>query len=289
MPPFSPLILRGFACRVKRVDDVVYSSSGDRPLFCDLYLPEEPDRPLPVVLFLHAGGWLSGDRRHGPDLKRYFAERGIAMASIDYRLSREAIFPAALEDVTASIAWLRSAGPGFGLDPGRIGLWGASAGGHLAALAALSAPETNVRAVVAAYPPVDFYRMGERSEDPKSHESRFLGAPIRTVPELVTRVNPATYARPGAPPFLLVHGESDTAVPVAQSRLLYDALRAHGNTVTLSTIQGLEHGFLNDDAFDQGPPLRHRLRASRPGETENVYEAPPFTFGSIETFFRRHL
>jgi acetyl esterase/lipase len=289
MPQFSPLILRGFACRVKRIEDVVYSSPGGRPLLCDLYLPEEPERPLPVVLFLHAGGWLAGDRRLGPDLGRYFSERGIAMASIDYRLSREAVFPAALEDVIAAIAWLRSAGPGFGFDPQRIGLWGASAGGHLAALAALSVPETDVRAVVAAYPLVDFYQMGERSEDLKSYESRFLGAPIHSVPALVMQANPVTYARPGAPPFLLVHGQGDTSVPVAQSRLLYDALRAHGNTVTLSTIQGLEHGFLNDNAFDQGPPLRHRLRASRPDETENVYEAPPFTFGSIETFFRRHL
>ncbi len=289
MPQLSPFILRGFACRVKRIDDLVYSSPGGTPLLADLYIPEEPARPLPTILFLHAGGWLAGDRRHGPDLARRFAERGFAMASIDYRLSREAIFPAALEDVIAAIAWLRSAGPEYGLNPERIGLWGASAGGHLAALAALSEPATNVRAVVAGYPPVDFYQMGKRSEDPESYESRFLGAPIRTVPDLVKQANPLTYIRPGAPPFLLVHGRTDSSVPVEQSQLLYDALRAADNPVTLSVIDGLAHGFLNDNSFDEGPPLRHRMRASRPGETENVYEAPPFTFGTIETFFRRHL
>ena len=294
MSHLSPFILRGFACRVKRIDDLVYASPGGRSLLADLYIPEEQERPLPTILFLHAGGWLAGDRRHGPDLARRFAERGFAMASIDYRLSREAIFPAALDDVIAAIAWLRSAGPEYGLDPERIGLWGASAGGHLAALAALSEPAlsepaTHVRAVVAAYPPVDFYQMGEKSEDPKSYESRFLGAPIRTVPDLVRQANPITYVRPGAPPFLLVHGRSDTSVPVGQSQLLYDALRLSDNAVTLSVIDGLGHGFLNDNSFDEGPPLRHRMRASRPGETENVYEAPPFTFGTIETFFRRHL
>jgi dipeptidyl aminopeptidase/acylaminoacyl peptidase len=168
-------------------------------------------------------------------------------------------------------------------------VWASAGGASLAALAALSAPETDVRAVVAAYPPVDFYQTGEKSEEPKSYESRFPGAPIRSVPELVRQADPATYARPGAPPFLLVHGEGDTSVAVAQSRLIYDALRAHENTVTLSTIEGLEHGFLNDNAFDRGPPLRHRKRAWRTGETENVYEAPPFTFGVMETFFRRYL
>ncbi|MES1261492.1 MAG: alpha/beta hydrolase [Acidobacteriota bacterium] len=289
MSPFSPVDLRGFPCQVTRLDDVVYASPNGKPLLADLYLPDEPVRPLPTILFLHAGGWLAGDRRLGPDLSRFFAERGFAMVSIDYRLSKEAVFPAALHDVVTAIQWLRSSAPIYGLDPGRIGLWGASAGAHLAALAALAAPETEVQAVVAVYPPVDFLRMGEQAASPKSYESRFLGAPLRTVPELVARANPARYARAGAPPFLLVHGRNDTAVPVGQSEILYEALRAGGNHVTLSVIEGLGHEFLHDNHFDQGPPRRHFLRASRPGETEQSVEAPPLTFGTIEAFFRRHL
>ena len=289
MPTFSPVILRGFPCRVTRFDDIVYASPDGQPLLVDLYLPDEAARPLPVILFLHAGGWLNHDRRFAPDLGRFFAERGFAMASLDYRSSRQAIFPAALQDVIAGIQWLRSAGAEYGLDPERIGVWGASAGGHLAALAALSVPETRVRAVAAVYSPVDFLQMGEESAGPRSYESRFLGAPIRTVPELVKQANPVTYVQPGAPPFLLVHGSADTSVPVSQSELLYEALRAAGNHVTLSVIEGLEHGFLNDNRFDQGPQRRHRLRASRPGEPEQVFDAPPLTFGTFETFFKRHV
>lgn len=286
MSPLSPLIIRGFPCRVKRIDDLVYSSQHGRPLLADLYLPEEPPRPLPVVLYLHSGGWLRGDRRTCPDLARFFAERGIAMLSIDYRLSDEAIFPAALDDVFAAIEWVRSEGPSHGLDPEHLGIWGASAGGHLASLAVLSEPETKVRCVVAAYPPVDFYQLPERAFAADSYESRFLGAPIREVPELVAKANPVTYARPGAPPFLIVHGRNDKLVPLNQSELLYEALRAHGNQVTLSVIDGLNHAFLEDNNFDQGPPLRHLVRST--GRDEPT-EAPPFTFGTLESFFRRNL
>ena len=252
--------------RVHRIDDLIYSSPGGRALLADLYLPVNPPSPPATVLFLHAGGWIAGDRRRGPDLSRHFAERGLAMASIDYRLSREAIFPAALDDVVAAIGWLRKVSPEYGLDPEKIGLWGASAGGHLAALAALSVPETRVKAVVAVYPPVDFLRMGEKSESPKSYESRFLGAPVRTVPELVRQANPAAWVRPGAPPFLLVHGTEDTSVPAEQSEILCEALRADRNEVTLLLLPGLDHGFLD-----------------QPSQT------PPDTFDEIERFFKRHL
>ncbi len=229
---------------------VRYSAPGGRPLLADLYLPEGTARPLPAVLYLHLGGWVRGDRRTCPDLARFSVQSGLAMLSIDYRLSGEAIFPAALDDVFAALDWLRSDGPAHGLDPERLGIWGASAGGHLAALAALSRPQPGLRCVVAAYAPIDFYQMTERSFAPDSYESRFLGAPIRQVPELVARANPVTYVRPGAPPFLIVHGREDRLVPLRQSELLYEALRAHGNPVTLSVIDGLGHAFFEDNHFE---------------------------------------
>src|SRR5262249_32110326 len=126
----------------------------------------------PVVLWIHGGGWKFGDRKSGPDLKRFFASRGIAMASIDYRLTGEAIFPAQIHDGKTAIRWLHEIAPAYDLDPERIGVWGASAGGHLAALAALSGdgvleperPEhaghtTRVAAVVDGYGPIDFLKM----------------------------------------------------------------------------------------------------------------------------------
>ena len=118
--------------------DLVYSHAGGRPRLLDLYLPRGSARPLPVILWLHAGGWRSGDRKQAPDLSRHFAMQGFAMASMDYRLSREATFPAQLHDVKAAVRWLRMNGERLGLDGRRIGLWGSSAGGHLATLAALT-------------------------------------------------------------------------------------------------------------------------------------------------------
>ena len=285
MPSFSPVILRGFPSRVNRVDDLVYASRNGRDLHADLYLPHGDDAPgpVPVIVWLHAGGWIAGNRRRAPDLARHFAERGFAMISIDYRLSREAIFPAALEDVISAIAWVRGVSKTWNLDPERIGVWGASAGGHLAALAALSAPDTRVKAVASIYPPVDFLAMPPSVKD---YESRFLGAPVAAVPDLVRKANPAAFAHAGAPPFLLVHGTADQEVPPTQSEILYDALRAENNFVTLSLIDGLEHGFL-ETVFDQTRP--QRVRTSAPNEPEYSADAPPFTWGTIETFFKRFL
>jgi acetyl esterase/lipase len=239
------------------------------------------------------------------------------MASIDYRLSGDAIFPAAVEDVKTAIRWLRSVANSYNLDPERIGLWGSSSGGHLAALAALSGPSlfqspdsehatysSDVQAVVDGYGPTDFLQMdaqrlahNDPSEDPESiqlpkdlrseaansFESLFLGAPINTCADLVQQANPVTYAKPGAPPFLILHGLADHAVPPQQSELLYEALSAHGNEVTLCLIPGLGHGFFNRNHLDNGGPRKATLRGSDQGQAEQgIFER---TLG----FFNRHL
>ena len=248
--------------------DLVYTVSGGRPRLLDLYLPSGAPRPLPVIVWLHAGGWRSGSRKQAPDLSRHFAMHGFAMASIDYRYSNEATFPAQLHDVKAAIRWLRANAEGYGLDGWRIGLWGASAGGHLATLAALTPDEefghpesganahrdlpTDVQAVVTAYAPIDFLQMdaqrddaliavddpsafvlppGARTADARSYESLLIGAPIHDRPDLARAASPLAYVTAGAPPFLIVHGRSDRAVPVQQSELLYDALARCGTDV----------------------------------------------------------
>ena len=289
---------------VEVLRDLTYSVINGKPLLLDLYRPRGTGGPLPVIIWLHGGGWRFGDRKLGPDLSRYFAQHGFAMASIEYRSSDEAKFPAALEDVKTAIHWLRAQSPQYGLAPNRIGLWGSSSGGHLAALAALTSP-SEVQAVVDGYGPTDFLQIDAhrlttgtyeddpesmqlppdlRSSSPDSFESRFLGAPIATCPELVQRANPVTYAHSGAPPFLILHGLSDTAIPPNQSELLYNALATYSNNeVTLCIVSGLGHGFLNRNHLDDGPPRKIEmrgtsLRATRPG-----------IFKMIEEFFRRHL
>ena len=145
-----------------------------------------------------------------------------------------------------------------------------------------------MRAVVDAYGPTDFLKMGPEHRSPKSFESRFLGAPIDTVPELVKRANPVEYATPGAPPFLILHGAEDTDVVCGQSVLLYEALAAAGNDATLCVIEGLGHGFLEND-FGERPAGRVRLREARPGLDEFVGDGPPVGYGTVETFFRKWL
>lgn len=306
---------------VSCVTDLVYSAPEGKPLAADLYLPQGVGERLPMILWLHGGAWRFGDRKLGPDLTRYFAQNGFAMASIDYRLSTDAIFPAQIRDVKTAIRWLRSIADRYGLDSGRIGLWGSSSGGHLAALAATSGPgifesaehseySSSVQAVVDGYGPTDFLQMdahrdpgGKPSDDPESiqlppgmrtadadsPESLLLGSPVPTCPERVREANPIAYAKPGLPPFLILHGLSDTAVPAHQSELLYAALTAHGNDVTLSLVEGLGHGFLNRNHFDQGPPRRTIMRHRSGGGAENVTDGPAVSFAGIEDFFREHL
>lgn len=308
---------------VKLIADLVYAAPGGSPQRLDLYLPEGGERPLPVIMWLHGGGWRFGDRKLGPDLSRYFAERGFAMVRIDYRLSGEATFPAQIHDVKAAIRWVRAHSNRYGLDGEHIGLWGSSSGGHLAALAATTGSgilegeeneyadqPSDVQAVVDGYGPTDFLQMdeqrdpsgkpsddpesiqlppGKRSSDADSLESLLLGAPIETRPDLVRLGNPIMYVKAGAPPFLILHGLSDTAVPAHQSVLLYEALTAAGNDVTLCLIKGLGHGFLNRNDFDKGPSRPVTVRCRRNGGPEQVTDGPPVTFDAIGTFFREHL
>jgi acetyl esterase/lipase len=302
----------------------MYARPGGVPLHADVYLPEGTGAPFPAIIWIHGGGWRSGNRELAPDLRRFFAERGFAMVAIDYRLSRAAVFPAQIEDLRTAIRWLRSVASAYGIDSSRIGLWGASAGGHLAALAALAPldcfrppdalyPEHNnaIQAVVVGYAPIDFLQLdahrpppGTRSEDPESlllpgpdvrsadadsYESLLLGAAIAMCPDRVRAANPIAYAGGPSVPFLILHGLADTTVAPHQSELLYDALKARHSDVALALIDGLGHGFLNRTHLDTAGPWGMDVReTSGDGkESRSRYCQPVFPF--IEAFFRATL
>ena len=306
---------------VRRIPAQTYACPGGVALLADLYVPEGTDAPPPAIVWLHGGGWRAGNRTLGPNLARFFAGAGFAMAAIDYRLSRRALFPAQIEDVRTAIRWLRAVAASHGIAADRLGLWGASAGGHLAALAGLAPPgcfeppdapfqeqESTVQAVVAGYPPVDFLQLDAdrppagtpsadpeslllprpdmRATDPDSYESLLLGAPIATCPDRVRAANPVSYATAGAPPFLILHGTSDTIIAPRQSELLYAALSAAGADVTLALIEGLGHGFLDRSHLDDGGPRRieRRHHAADGRETSESRREP--VFPAIERFFR---
>jgi acetyl esterase/lipase len=321
--------LKSFRCRpklyeVSLVADQVYSHAGGKPRLADLYLPKTPQQKVPVVVWLHGGGWRFGDRRMAPDLSRFFAERGFAMISIDYRLSDEAVFPAPIEDVKTAVRWIHSVADTFGLDADHIGLWGSSAGGHLAACAALSAADqfhgsehrglsSAVQAVVDGYGPVDFSLIDEERDEftptavdvegivvpdllpaghPESFESRFLGVPVDGSPEQVRLANPITYVQRGAPPFLILHGLSDRLIPWPQSRLLFEALRAAESEVTMLTFERLGHGFFNNsrlDFVDPGFVTMFRTPNSKAFDSGARADKIGFGFDFVEDFLRTHL
>ena len=157
---------------VRIVSDQVYSHAGSKSRLADLYLPAPGIAPSPVVIWIHGGGWRFGDRRLAPNLALFAQQSGIAVVSIDYRLSDEVKFPAPVEDVKTAVRWVRSVSSSFELDDGHIGLWGSSAGAHLAACAALSSEDeflnaehsdfsSVVQAVVDGYGPTNFARIDQ--------------------------------------------------------------------------------------------------------------------------------
>ena len=238
--------MTGISCH----PDIEYAQiPGFRPLELDLYLPDPAARaspgPVPVVVHVHGGGWRRGSRRHplpaaGDGFYPGLAATGLAVAAIDYRLSGEARYPAAVDDVRAAVAWVRTALPGYGIIPGAVVLWGDSAGGHLALLAALTG--TAVDGVVAWFPVTDLTSVQRPDDDdPQTREALFLGAPPSQVSELARAASPLTHVHAGAPPVLLLHGDSDTLVPADQSIRLAAALRDVGAPVSLVLVPGASH------------------------------------------------
>lgn len=235
----------------------------------DLYLPDAGDGPFPVVLHIHGGAFATGDKRDIP-LEPFLGglRRGYAVVSVNYRLSGEAIFPAAVQDLKASLRWLRANLRDYHLDPDRIAACGGSSGGNLAAMLCLTANvrdledaglcnaevPANVQAGVDWFGPTDFLKMDEQLAEsglgPCDHnqadspESRYLGAPLAQIPEKVRLANPISYIHSKMPPILIQHGRIDSLVPVQQSILLAEAIekRVGRDRFELDILEGASHG-----------------------------------------------
>jgi acetyl esterase/lipase len=230
---------------------------GYRPLEVDIWMPAGVPTP-PVVVWVHGGGWLSGTRRHTPetypDMFQQLCDAGFAVASLDYRLSAEVRFPDMIADVTAGFAWLVERADVLGVDGSRIAVWGESAGAHLATLLAFQTrPADRIRCVVPFYGPSDFLTidahtraMPEPMVDRLAVDnavSLMLGATITERPDLAQAASPLTYAHVDAPPMLVLHGEDDRTVPIAQSEQMAEHLAAIGADVTFEPVPGADHIF----------------------------------------------
>ena len=197
--------------------DLAYVPDGHPRQTLDLYLPRDA-RGAPLIVMIHGGAFLFGDKG-GEDVGK-FLRAGYAVASLNYRLSQHALFPAQVEDCKAAVRWLRAHAADFGYDPDRFGAYGKSAGGYLAAMLGTTGETTTfdvgenlsfssrVQAVVDYFGPTDFLQMdahrvpgGDLHDGADSPESRLIGGPIQENPAQVQRANPITYVTPSAPPF----------------------------------------------------------------------------------------
>jgi acetyl esterase/lipase len=237
--------------------DVVYATVGSRDLMLDLYTPDRPFRAVPIIMFIHGGGWTGLDKGWCPFAMRMLAEE-YAVASIDYRLLQEGgAFPANLHDCKAAVRWLRAHAADFGLDGGHIGVWGDSAGAHLAAMVGVTCGmeemegnvgvpgSSRVQAVCCYHGAMDFLAWVGPDADHSPRTELFeklIGArPLSKHMDKLRAASPVTHASAGSAPFLLLHGDVDSLVPVSQSVLLYEALWRAGADVRLHIVHGGEH------------------------------------------------
>ena len=239
--------------------DLQYVPNGHERHKLDIYLPQEAKKSMPLIVWVHGGGWQNGSKEGCPPLRKGYVQRGYAVAAINYRLSGHATFPAQIQDCKAAIRWLRANASEYRIDPKRIGVWGSSAGGHLAALLGAAGDveafdvgadldqSSRVQAVCDFYGPTDFkvfvttprYESHAASGSP---EAKLIGGAVLENEEKARRVNPIEYVTRDDPPFLIVHGDDDRTVPLNQSGLLYEALKKARCDVRFHTIRGAGHG-----------------------------------------------
>jgi acetyl esterase/lipase len=242
--------------------DLTYVSGGHERQKLDLYLPKAKEK-TPLIIRIHGGAWLAGSKEsEGP---QDYLSNGFAVASINYRLSRHAIFPAQIQDCKAAVRYLRANAQKYNLDPNHFGVWGPSAGGHLAAMLGTTSDinkfdvgenlsvSSSVQAVVDYFGPTDFLQMDEHRlpngmihNAADSPESQLVGGSIQDNHEKVAKANPITYVTKDDPPFLIIHGDKDPLVPHHQSELLEAALKKASVPVSFYTVKGGGHGGFKD-------------------------------------------
>jgi len=233
---------------VQVLRNLEYVPGGHERNRLDLYLPEKAARPLPVIVWIHGGGWTNGDKARVPIAS--FATNGYAIAAINYRFSQHAIFPAQIHDCKAAVRWLRANAAKYGLDAAHFGAWGSSAGGHLVALLGTTAgvkdfegpggnsnQPSRVQAVVDWYGPTDFLTVGL-----KETRTRLLGGEPQSNKEKAIKASPITYVSKDAAPFLIMHGDKDRTVPISQSETFARALKQAGAEVTFVVVKDAGHG-----------------------------------------------
>lgn len=250
--------------RVER--NIPYVPEGDPAQVLDIYLPEKPsDKPLPLVVWIHGGGWRGGSKNGC--LATYLIPHGYAAASVEYRFSQKALFPAQIQDCQAAIRFLRANAAKYNIDPDRFGVAGDSAGGHLSALVGAAGGASaftpiggndktsdRVQAVCDFYGPANFNTVVEQAaadknvknifkfNTPSDPYSSLIGVPLHEDKAKSDAVSPVHFVSKDDPPYLILHGTADALVPYAQSEELAAALKQAGVPVLLQRFPNAGHG-----------------------------------------------
>lgn len=258
---------------VRVLRDISYISDKTQPAadnqILDLYVPTKPYPLIPLVVFIHGGAWLQGDKSEGDDIGLLLAQNGFAVASLNYRFTDKAQYPAQLEDCQRAIAYLRSKAPEYGFSPDHIGVWGVSAGGHLAALlgtlsgdskdigisgdsGSLQSDLEKASRVQAVCDWCGITNLASVKEQAGSRTkidydtadgpiARLLGGLAAEKQELAAAASPVNHVSKDDPPFLIVHGDIDDLVPFAQSKELSEKLLKAGVPTKLVVVPGASH------------------------------------------------
>lgn len=225
----------------EKLEGVPFISHNNADLLADVYMPRSEGQH-PGVLLIHGGGWLAGGRRELRRVAMQMAPLGFTLVAIDYRLAPKDKFPAQIDDCKAAIDWMRENAAKYKIDPNRLGAWGYSAGGHLAALLGTTCPF--ISAVVAGGAPCDFR--------PIKPDNRFLafwlGGSPREMPGVYEKASPAYHISPDDPPFFFYHGQNDFLVPIDQPFKMASLLQAAKIPAEVYTVTEKGHdGALRDD------------------------------------------
>lgn len=246
--------------------DVVYGDAGNRPLLLDLYAPKERDEAAPCLVFIHGGSWKGGKKEDYRIYGLHFAQRGYVVASIQYRLSGEAPFPAAIHDVKAAVRYMRAEAESIGVDPDRIGVVGGSAGGHLSMMIGYSSDieeldgdsghpgvSSRVQCLVNLYGPTDMTTpyVQEVSKSNRAVRAFFEGT-YEEQPASYEAASPLKYVTADDPPTLILHGTVDELVPIKQADLLAQALTDKQVPYVYDRLPGWPH------AMDVAQPVHER-------------------------------
>jgi acetyl esterase/lipase len=256
---------------VKTLANIDYVGNGNQRQMLDLYLPEaKSDTPRPLVVYIHGGGWEGGSKDQAGVLFGLIKNKPYAGASINYRLSNEAIWPAQIHDCKAAIRWLRGHAKEHNLDPDKIAVFGISAGGHLVSMLGVSGGEkelegdlgdcddqsSRVTCVLDFCGPSNFLTFGGEGtiinvDDPKTGLSKLIGGTVKEKPDAARSASPVNYLSSDDVPFLIIHGDKDNIVRYAQATEFRSALEKARIPATLITGTGGGHVFFSIPLFER--------------------------------------